>query len=65
MTRPLYLYFLAYRQKIDGEDQFIIPDEVMELLYSLDYKKTDDGLIDDNNRLIIKNDTQQLIIPIN
>lgn len=65
VTRPLYLYFLAYRQKIDGEDQFIIPDEVMELLYSLDYKKTADGLIDDNNRLIIKNDTQQLIIPIN
>ena len=63
VTRPLYIYFLAYSKMDDRKmEHFIVPDEVLELLYKLDFKNRK-HLIDENNRLTI-DDTKQIIIPI-
>lgn len=63
ITRPLYIYFLAY-SKLDERkvEHFIVPDEVLKLLRDLDFKNTKQ-LIDENNQLTIE-DTKQIIIPI-
>jgi hypothetical protein len=66
ITRPLYLYFMAYRPE-NGivKDQFFIPAEVCKLLEFLRFDVKNSDFIDDNNQLIIKGDINQLIIPIN
>lgn len=70
VTRPLYLYFMAYRPDNRSQDDlFIVPKEVRKLLEFLKYEKNKkaDGYIDDNKQLKIngKTDINQLIIPIN
>lgn len=63
ITRPLYIYFLAYSKMDDRKmEHFIVPDEVLELLYKLDFKNSK-HLIDENNQLTI-DDTKQIIVPI-
>lgn len=63
ITRPLYIYFLAYSKMDERKvERFIVPDEVLKLLYDLDFKNSKQ-LIDDKNQLIIE-DTKQIIVPI-
>ena len=63
ITRPLYIYFLAYSKMDERKvEHFIVPDEVLKLLRDLDFKNTKQ-LIDDKNQLTIE-DTKQIIVPI-
>ena len=63
LTRPLYIYFLAYREKVEGQDdQFIVPNEVLKLLYKLDFNNSK-KLINDKNHLSVLN-SKRIIVPI-
>ena len=62
VTRPLYIYFLAYRKDINGKKKYIVPAEVRKLLDTLGFENKKE-LINKNNELTVLN-TDKIIVPI-
>lgn len=62
--RPLYVYFMAYKDK-NRQNRLFIPDEVFDFLKFIGFKKSD--LIDEKTHefTVPVDKTDELIIPIN